>query len=134
MKKIIISLLLASAMLFGFSTVSFAAEATPEEALAAENAVIIDVRHTDRYYEDGYVDGSIHLQLFTAPTSIDAENFEDDLSKAFLTYVNKYKAELEAKPIFILCNSGSRGAEKAPPSVRQDIRMKQKPTIARNSH
>ena len=84
---------------------------SPEYALAADG-IILDVRNTDVYYNDGYVDGSIHLPLFSA-SGIDVNDFEDDLSKAFLAYANKYKAELGAKPIYILCNSGSKGAQKA---------------------
>ncbi len=91
-------------------------QTSPEYALAADGT-IIDVRATETRYANGYVDGSIHLPLFTigedGKPTLDGKNFEDDLSKAFLAYVDANKEALAEKPIYILCNSGRSGATKA---------------------
>ena len=54
------------------------------------------------------VKNSLSLPLFDKDN-----NLPDDLAKAFTEYVKANKATLETKTIYILCNSGSKGATKA---------------------
>ena len=84
--------------------------------LGNDDYVIFDVRAAEKY-ADGHLSGSISLPLFTLNESggnvaVQAP-YEDDLSKAFVKYVEDNKAELEGKTIYILCNSGETGARNA---------------------
>lgn len=69
--------------------------------------LILDVRSTENYTK-GHLKGSLSLPLFDKDN-----NLPDDLAKAFTDYVNAHKADFANKTIYVLCNSGSRGAEKA---------------------
>ena len=71
------------------------------------NYLIIDVRSADKYAA-GHLKNSLSLPLFDKDNKL-----PDDLAKAFEEYVKANKSSLEGKTIYILCNSGSRGAEKA---------------------
>lgn len=71
------------------------------------NYLIIDVRSADKYAA-GHLKNSLSLPLFDKDN-----NLPDDLAADFVKYVEANKATLETKTIYILCNSGSRGAEKA---------------------
>lgn len=93
---------------------------TGKEAVAAaeNNAVVIDVRNNTKYNE-GHLEGSIHLPVFGEDSSL-ADRFDgldkattDALSKAFVEGVKANASALEGKKIYILCNSGSRGAKAA---------------------
>ena len=77
-------------------------------ALSESDKLVIDVRSTEAYTE-GHLKGSLSLPLFDKD-----KNLPDDLAKAFTEYITAHKSELaQKKAIYILCNSGSRGAEKA---------------------
>ena len=72
-----------------------------------ENILVLDVRNADLYAK-GHLKGSLSLPLFDKDN-----NLPNDLAKAFTEYVAAHKADFEHKAIYILCNSGARGAEKA---------------------
>jgi len=76
-------------------------------ALAEENILIVDVRSAEKY-EAGHLKGSLSLPLFDAENNLPAE-----LADAFKAYVEANKAAFEGKTIYILCNSGARGAQSA---------------------
>lgn len=71
------------------------------------NYLILDVRSTAKY-KAGHLNGSLSLPVFDADN-----NLTDDLAAKFSAYVNAHKSDFDGKIIYILCNSGSRGAEKA---------------------
>ena len=72
-----------------------------------KNYLILDVRSTASYTK-GYLKGSLSLPLFDKDNKL-----PDDLAKAFTEYVTAHKADFEGKTIYVLCNSGARGAAKA---------------------
>lgn len=72
-----------------------------------ENILVLDVRNAGLYAK-GHLKGSLSLPLFNEKNEL-----PDDLAKAFTEYVAAHKADFEHKAIYILCNSGARGAEKA---------------------
>lgn len=72
-----------------------------------KNYLILDVRSTASYTK-GHLKGSLSLPLFDKDNKL-----PDDLAKAFTEYVTAHKADFEGKTIYILCNSGARGAAKA---------------------
>ena len=76
-------------------------------ALADENYLVIDVRSADKYAA-GHLKGSLSLPLFDAEN-----NLPEELAKEFSAYVEANKAAFEGKTIYILCNSGARGAQSA---------------------
>lgn len=69
--------------------------------------LILDVRSADKYAA-GHLNGSLSLPVFDKDNKI-----TDDLTDAFAKYVKANKDTFNGKTILILCNSGSRGAEKA---------------------
>ena len=72
-----------------------------------KNYLILDVRSTESYTK-GHLKGSLSLPLFDKYNKL-----PDDLAKAFTEYVTAHKADFEGKTIYVLCNSGARGAAKA---------------------
>ena len=72
-----------------------------------KNYLILDVRSTASYTK-GHLKGSLSLPLFDKDNKL-----PDDLAKAFTEYVAAHKADFEGKTIYVLCNSGARGAAKA---------------------
>lgn len=72
-----------------------------------KNYLILDVRSTASYTK-GHLKGSLSLPLFDKDNKL-----PDDLAKAFAEYVTAHKADFEEKTIYVLCNSGARGAAKA---------------------
>ena len=72
-----------------------------------ENILVLDVRNAELYAK-GHLKGSLSLPLFNEKNEL-----PDDLAKAFTEYVAAHKADFDHKAIYILCNSGARGAEKA---------------------
>ena len=72
-----------------------------------KNYLILDVRSTASYTK-GHLKGSLPLPLFDKDNKL-----PDDLAKAFTEYVTAHKADFEGKTIYVLCNSGARGAAKA---------------------
>lgn len=72
-----------------------------------ENVLILDVRNADLYAK-GHLKGSLSLPVFDKNNTL-----PDDLAKAFSDYVAAHKADFDGKTIYVLCNSGARGAEKA---------------------
>ena len=72
-----------------------------------KNYLILDVRSTASYTK-GHLKGSLPLPLFDKDNKL-----PDDLAKAFTEYVAAHKADFEGKTIYVLCNSGARGAAKA---------------------
>ena len=72
-----------------------------------KNYLILDVRSTESYTK-GHLKGSLSLPLFDKDNKL-----PDDLAKAFTEYVTAHKADFKGKTIYVLCNSGARGAAKA---------------------
>ena len=72
-----------------------------------KDVLVIDVRNTDLYAK-GHLKGSLSLPLFDKDNKL-----PDDLAKAFSDYVAAHKADFDGKTIYVLCNSGARGAQKA---------------------
>jgi len=76
--------------------------------------IILDVRATDVYYANGYLDGSVHAPLFTV---VDGANQvtdrQDALAQNFKAFVTANKALFDNNKVFILCNSGASGAAAA---------------------
>ena len=72
-----------------------------------KNYLILDVRSTASYTK-GHLKGSLSLPLFDKDNKL-----PDDLAKAFTEYVTAHNADFEEKTIYVLCNSGARGAAKA---------------------
>ena len=79
------------------------------DALSDKSAVILDVR-SDVTYAAGFVKGSLHQAVFDKDNNV--TNGTDDLSDAFTKFVTGNK-DLAGKKIYILCNSGKRGAQAA---------------------
>lgn len=91
------------------------ANVTAADAVAAignPNILIIDVRGTSKYAL-GHLEGSLSLPVFNAASN--SVTTEDALAKqeAFTTYVRDHKDELSGKTIYLLCNAGATGANKA---------------------
>ena len=85
---------------------------SPSYALNADG-IILDVRAKETYYE-GYVDGSLHQPLFKIENgTMSVTDFNDDLTRDFNKFVEANKDLLANNNIYILCNSGSRGADAA---------------------
>lgn len=80
------------------------------EAVGKEGYIILDVRASGNY-ASGHLKGSVSLPVFTSAGPV--ATTKDELSVAFTNYVNENKATLAASKIYILCNSGSRGAQAA---------------------
>ncbi len=72
-----------------------------------KDVLVLDVRNTGLYAK-GHLKGSLSLPLFNAKNEL-----PDDLAKAFTEYVAAHKADFDGKTIYVLCNSGARGAQKA---------------------
>lgn len=86
---------------------------SPAYALNADG-IILDVRATDTYYANGYIDGSIHLPVFViSEDGKPALTGNEKEISAFNAFVDVNKDLLASKNIYVLCNSGSRGAVKA---------------------
>lgn len=79
------------------------------DALADKDAVILDVR-SDVTNAAGFVKGSLHQAVFDKDNNVTAGN--DALAEAFTKFVTDNK-DLAGKKIYILCNSGKRGAQAA---------------------
>lgn len=73
--------------------------------------LIIDVRN-EALYEAGHLEGSLSLPLFDANNGLDSEDALA-LEEAFVAYVEENMVDFEDVTIYILCNSGNRGALKA---------------------
>ncbi len=80
--------------------------------LKAGNGIIIDVRANEVHDANGYVEGAIHQPLFTYDEGNKVTTRDDDLSTAFTALIDE-NAQWEGKNIFVLCNSGSKGAAAA---------------------
>lgn len=83
-------------------------------AIGSEDVALIDVR-AEKRYNAGHLKGSVSLPLFTVdeadknvPTTLD-----DELAAAFTKYVTENKETLQAKKIYIVCNSGQTGVVNA---------------------
>ncbi|MGF0031440.1 rhodanese-like domain-containing protein [Bariatricus sp. SGI.154] len=70
------------------------------------DSLILDVRSADKFAK-GHLKGSLSLPVFDANNNL-PKNLQDD----FVKYVNGHKQDFQ-KNIYILCNSGSRGAQTA---------------------
>lgn len=77
------------------------------KAIGREDVAIIDVRSTVNY-EKSHIKGSVSIPVFDQDN-----NLPDSLASAFTAYVNSHKADFAGKKLYLLCNSGSRGAQKA---------------------
>lgn len=72
-----------------------------------KDVLVLDVRNTGLYAK-GHLKGSLSLPLFNEKNEL-----PNDLAKAFTEYVAAHKADFDGKTIYVLCNSGARGAQKA---------------------
>ena len=101
------------AVRYAFLDTSLNTPVTGADAVAAignENVLILDVR-ADGNYGAGHLKGSLSLPVFTSNGPVTTVN--DDLAKAFTEYVKANFATFEGKDIYVLCNSGARGAQAA---------------------
>lgn len=101
------------AVRYAFLDTSLNTPVTGADAVAAignENVLILDVR-ADGNYGAGHLKGSLSLPVFTSNGPVATVN--DDLAKAFTEYVKANFATFEGKDIYVLCNSGARGAQAA---------------------
>lgn len=128
MKNKLISLLLVGVMVFGSTNVAFAEdgtadqttvstvaaesqekqEASGKQALSAKEGgtgILIDVR-AKANYEKYHVEGTVSYPLFDANGVVAADS---ELASAFTSYV-KDNADLTGKDIYLICNSGKKGA------------------------
>ena len=116
------SLLLAEAGVKNVFTITDGAKADAVKAASryvadtlavnpGENGLVIDVRNSG-LYAAGHLAGSLSLPVFDKDNKLDTE-VALAAQKAFREYVEAHKAELAAKNLYILCNSGNRGAELA---------------------
>lgn len=99
MKKIVLSLLIASASLF--------AAITNEEAsqnLINSKIPIVDIRTPGEWKETGLLKGSIPIMLFDEKGNYDLKDFLEKLNGAVDT----------KKPFAIICRTGSRTSVLAP--------------------
>lgn len=79
----------------------------------AGEALILDVR-AEEVYQAGHLDKSLHQPLFNRVNNSNVvTSGTDELATNFTAFVNANKALLESKPLYILCNSGSKGAAAA---------------------
>ena len=81
------------------------------DAINNETVLIIDVR-TSGSYVTGHLKGSLSLPVFAAGNVIEGAEAEA-LWTAFSSYVQSNPGTFTGKDIYVLCNSGSRGAQKA---------------------
>ena len=82
--------------------------------VANGDGLILDVRAVETYYENGYIDKSIHQPLFKlVDGTLSVTSGSDELAEAFNTFVAAHKTFLEGKDIYVLCNGGARGAQNA---------------------
>ena len=75
------------------------------------SAVVLDVRSKVNY-KKAHLNGSINVPVFNDDGSVISTS-EDATAKAFTEYVTAHKAEWDGKDIYIICNSGARGAQAA---------------------
>ena len=113
MKKKLLTLLLVCAMVLSTGLVVFAGDnVSGSDAVKADanNAVVIDVRSTANHVK-GSLAGSVNWPLFTDDNQLTSGS--DELAQAFTQNANNNKEALANKEIYILCNSGARGAQNA---------------------
>lgn len=89
------------------SALTYVTDAQAVSVIGNSSYVIIDVRSAEKYAA-GHLNGSISLPLFDADNNLPA-----DLATAFSDYVAANASVFSGKTIYILCNSGSRGAQSA---------------------
>lgn len=65
-----------------------------------------------RLYAEGHLKGSISLPVFDKDNALDSKEAKD-AQAAFRAYVEANKDSLAKKDLYILCNSGKRGADLA---------------------
>lgn len=87
----------------------YVSDAQALAVLNDSNYVIIDVRTAENYAK-GHLKGSLSMPLFDANG---VTNGEDALAQAFTASVQANADKLTGKTIYILCNSGARGAQNA---------------------
>lgn len=91
-------------------------QATADTALSAagNGAIILDVR-AEEVYQGVHLDKSLHQPLFTYTDGQNSPtNAKDDtLATNFIAFAKANKTLLESKELYILCNSGSKGASAA---------------------
>lgn len=89
---------------------NYVSGASAVEAIANDNVVILDVRSSSKYAA-GHLKGSLSAPLFDANNTV--TNGSDELAAAFTTTITNNASMLSGKNIYILCNSGARGAQNA---------------------
>lgn len=82
------------------------------DEMKAGSGIIIDVRANEVHDANGYVEGAIHQPLFTYDGGNKVTERDDALATAFNELIND-NAQWEGKNIYVLCNSGSKGAAAA---------------------
>ena len=85
---------------------------TPNDTFADPNRIIIDVR-ANEVQDAAYLPEAIHQPLFKyvdGASTLDGNQTQQD---NFVTFANNNAALLKSKNVYILCNSGSKGAEQA---------------------
>jgi len=82
---------------------------------ALANGIILDVRATETYETDGYIDGSIHQPIFAFNKETGKPDIKNNATQVeeFNKFIDAKKDLLANNKIFILCNSGASGAAKA---------------------
>ena len=80
-----------------------------DAVVASDDTFVIDVR-TPENFAKGTIPGAVNWPLFNASG---VTNLTDDLAKEFLATVDANASLLEGKKIYVLCNSGARGAQSA---------------------
>ena len=76
-------------------------------AIGNKDIVIMDVRAAEGYAA-GHIKGSVSYPVFDKNG---VSNGYDDLAKAFLKKAGENAASLAGKKIYVICNSGARGAQ-----------------------
>lgn len=89
---------------------NFVSGASAVAAIDNDSVVIIDVRSASKYAA-GHLKGSLSAPLFDANNAV--TNGSDELASAFTSTITNNASNLSGKSIYILCNSGSRGAQNA---------------------
>lgn len=89
---------------------NFVSGASAVAAIDNDSVVIIDVRSAAKY-EAGHLKNSLSAPLFDANNTV--TNGSDELAAAFTATITNNASNLSGKSIYILCNSGARGAQNA---------------------
>lgn len=76
-----------------------------------KDGLVLDVRNAELYAK-GHLAGSLSLPVFDVDNKLDTE-VALAAQEAFVKYVKEHQKDLAGKTIYVLCNSGNRGADLA---------------------